>query len=234
MELYDKLIKEIFDAAGECRGFDHAPSKACEMTDAGTLILLKEAAFEFGAQPLPAINAVLFTDDENISDRVLLKGTDIAGTTSDAPYARITVISLNADKMPDDDGLYKKLKDIEFAKYHVHPAGCLLRQSPESGREQLRVSKNAVKSGLSLENIGCGFISEYKKEPLVKAVSVLFITEKNFDYKKLASLSSKARGITDSMNKILEGLEISCDTCELKTICDEVEGLRKLHFGKDK
>ncbi len=234
MEIYDKLIDEIFDLAGDCRSYCFDRSKVCEMTDAGTLILSKETAFEYGAQPLPAINSVLFTDSENITDKVMLIGSDIGEADADLPYARIAVISLDKSEMPDDDSLYKRLKDIEFVKYHVHPAGCLLRQSPESRREQLRIGKAAVRNGLSFENIGCGFIEEYKKDPLVKAVTVIFITEKNFDYKKLCTLSSRAYDITESLNKILEGLEISCDTCELKPICDEVEGLRKLHFGKEK
>ena len=59
MELYDKLIKEIFAAAGKYRSFAYAPEKVCKMTDAGTLILSKETAYEPGAQPLPAVNAVL-------------------------------------------------------------------------------------------------------------------------------------------------------------------------------
>lgn len=234
MELYDKLIKEISDAAGECRSFAYDSEKVCRMTDAGTLILSKETAYELGAQPLPAVNAVLFTTDENIKDEVRLRGKDIGELGADAPYARITVVSLNEKEMPEDDKLYKRLKDIEFVKFHVHPEGCLLRQSPESKREQLRVGKKAVGSGLSLENIGCGFIEEYKKDPLVRAVTVLFITEKDFDYKNISTLASKANAVTESLNKIFEGLEISCDTCELKPICDEVEGLRKIHFGKDK
>lgn len=234
MELYDKLINEIFDAADGSRIFPYAKEKVCKMTDAGTLILSKETAYELGAQPLPAVNAVLFTTDENIKNEIRLTGKDIGEINADAPYARITVVSLNEKELPEDDKLYKRLKDIEFVKYHVHPADCLLRQSPESKREQLRVGKKAVQNGLSLENVGCGFIEEYKKDPLVKAVTVLFLTEKNFDYKNIAALAAKANTVTESLNKIFDGLEISCDTCELKPICDEVEGLRQLHFGKEK
>ena len=234
MELYDRLISDIFAAAGECKTCIYDKSNVCAMTDAGTLILSRETAFEFGAPPLPAINAVLFTTNRDTQDRVLLRGNDIAQPDADTPYARIAVVSLNENEMPDGDSLYKRLKDIEFAKYRVHPEGCLLRQSPESKREQLRVGKKAVQSGLSLMNIGCGFIEEYKKDPLVRAVTVLFVTEKDFDYKNIASLVSKANAVTESLNKIFDGLEISCDTCELKPICDEVEGLRRLHFGKDK
>ena len=36
----------------------------------------------------------------------------------------------------DDEIVYRTLKDIEFAKYHVYPEGYMVRMSPESYREQ--------------------------------------------------------------------------------------------------
>ena len=40
----------------------------------------------------------------------------------------------------------------------------------------------------------------------------------------------KVSGITRSLNTILEGIPTDCDSCGLKEICDEVEGMRELHF----
>ena len=37
---------------------------------------------------------------------------------------------------------------MEFVKYHVFPQGYMMRVSPENGREQVRVSKQAVKRGI--------------------------------------------------------------------------------------
>ena len=37
-----------------------------------------------------------------------------------------------------------------------------------------------------------------------------------------------------SLSKILEGMPTDCGSCNLKAICDEVEGMRELHFGKEK
>lgn len=110
----------------------------------------------------------------------------------------------------------------------------MLRLSPQSKREQIRISKKAVADGLSLKNIGFGFIEQYKKNPAVKAVKIIFITEKDFEYKKLKTMSEKAFKITESLNRIFDGLELDCNSCELKAICDEVEGMKELHFGKEK
>ena len=43
---------------------------------------------------------------------------------------------------------------MEFVKYHVFPQGYMMRVSPENGREQVRVSKQALKRGISFRNIG--------------------------------------------------------------------------------
>ncbi len=234
MELYDKLIAEIFSSLPDRAEYTYSPSEVCALTDSGTLVLSKDSAFEYGGGALPAINSTLFSTDDDISDRVIVCGKDIHDALRDTPYARIAIIRLKKDAVSDDDALYKQLKNIELSKYHVYPAGCLIRLSPKSKREQLRVGKKAVADGLSLKNIGFAFISEYKKNPLVAAVTVLFVTDPGYDYKILSAAAEKANAVTESLNKIMEGLEISCDTCELKTICDEVEGLRQLHFGKER
>jgi hypothetical protein len=46
--------------------------------------------------------------------------------------------------------------------------------------------------------------------------------------------AKKVRDITKTLSKILEGMSTDCHTCNLKEICDEVEGLKELHFGKEK
>ena len=43
--------------------------------------------------------------------------------------------------------------------------------------------------------------------------------------------AKKVHDITMTLSKILEGMPTDCTTCGLKDVCDEVEGLRELHFG---
>ena len=40
--------------------------------------------------------------------------------------------------------------------------------------------------------------------------------------------------ITLTLSKILEGMPTDCNSCNLKPICDEVEGMKELHFGQNK
>ena len=41
----------------------------------------------------------------------------------------------------------------------------------------------------------------------------------------------KASAVTGTLTHILEGLPTDCSICALKDICDEVEGMKELHFG---
>lgn len=234
MEIYDKLIKELTEAVTGSRRFPHEAKAACPQTGSGTLILSKETAYELGAMGYPATGSALFRTGTDAADEVLLLGEDLTEIKEDGPFARFAVVTLDGEKLPADDEVYKLLKDIEFAKYRVFPADCLIRLSPANRREQLRVGKKAVEKGMSLSELGSAFIEEYKKNPAVKAVTVIFVTARNADYKLLEAIAEKANAVTETLNKIFDGLEISCDTCELKPICDEVEGLRELHFGKEK
>lgn len=234
MNFYDNLIEETMLLVKGEKTFRYKAAEACKTGEKGALILSRESAFELGGSALPAVGMTLFCTESDVCDEVILLGKDIGEITADTPYARIAVISLDESKLPGEDDIYKALKDIEFARYHFYPEACLLRLSPGSKREQLRISKKAVSNGLSLKNIGFGFIEAYKKNPAVKAVRIIFITEKDFEYKKLKAMSEKANKITESLNKIFEGLEVSCSTCEMKPLCDEVEGMKELHFKKEK
>ncbi|MFQ7549616.1 MAG: hypothetical protein ACLRMZ_04040 [Blautia marasmi] len=61
-------------------------------------------------------------------------------------------------------------------------------------------------------------------------MQVLFITGDTVDFKALDQLAKKNKMITKALNKIMEKADKECSTCGLKEICDEVEGLRKMHF----
>ena len=135
---------------------------------------------------------------------------------------------------PDNDAYkYAAIRNIEFVKYHVFPDGYMMRVSPESSREQIRVSKKAIKKGISFYKVGCDFIRQYKKNPNITNVRVIFIT-KNVDFKTLHDTAKKIDDVTKTMNTILEGMpeDLDCASCSFKPVCDEVEGLKELHFGK--
>ena len=52
---------------------------------------------------------------------------------------------------------------------------------------------------------------------------------KDFPYDKLAQYASSMEDITKSLDKIFNNLVMDCRSCNLKPVCDEVEGMRELH-----
>ena len=234
MELYNALIKETkaLLAQGSPKSWPYNPARTWTDIGSSELVLQKDAAYELGASGKGSANYVLFTSSPELvdKDQVLLYGQDLREIKGDVDFARIVLLRVGVLD-DDDEQVYRILKDIEFAKYHVYPEGYMVRMSPESYREQVRVSKQAVRKGISFEAIGNSYIQAYKKDPNVLNATVIFLTAPVFDYKAMKDNAKKAHDITDTLTHILEGLSTDCSVCALKDICDEVEGMKELHFG---
>ena len=234
MELYNSLIKESNSLLekGSPRVWEYRPGDAWKDIGSSELVLQKDAAFELGAMGKGSANYVLFTSSPELvdKDQILLYGADLGEIKGEVDFARIVLLRVGLID-GDDEAVYRTLKDIEFAKYHVYPEGYMVRMSPESYREQVRVSKQALKKGISFKNIGANYITAYKKAPNVLNATVIFVTAPGYDYGAMKKLAKKANDVTGTLTHILEGLPTDCSVCALKDICDEVEGMKELHFG---
>ena len=234
MELFNGLIRETLGLLekGSPRTWDYRPGDEWRDLGQSELVLQKDAAFELGASGRGSANYVLFTSNSEYvgGDRVLLYGQDLKDIRGDVDFARIVLLRVG---VLDDDNeqVYRVLKDIEFAKYHVYPEGYMVRMSPENYREQVRVSRQAIRRGISFRAIGASYIKAYKKDPNVLNATVIFLTAPGFDYKAMKDIAKKASDATNTLTHILEGLSTDCSVCALKDVCDEIEGMKELHFG---
>ncbi|MCI6488412.1 MAG: carbon monoxide dehydrogenase [Clostridiales bacterium] len=217
---------------GRPRVWEYRPGDAWKDIGSSELVLQKDAAYELGAMGKGSANYVLFTSSPELvdKDQILLYGADLGEIKGEVDFARIVLLRVGLID-GDDEAVYRTLKDIEFAKYHVYPEGYMVRMSPESYREQVRVSKQALKKGVSFKNIGANYITAYKKDPNVLNATVIFVTAPGYDYGAMKKLAKKANDVTGTLTHILEGLPTDCSVCALKDICDEVEGMKELHFG---
>ena len=234
MELYNSLIN---DTRAQLEGlsakvWNYAPADCWADTGASELVLQRDAAYEMGALGKGSANYVLFTSSSELvdKDQVILYGPDMGQIKGDCDFARIVLLRVGVLD-DDDEAVYRTLKDIEFAKYHVYPEGYMVRMSPESSREQIRVSKKALAKGISFRSVGASYVAEYKKDANVLNATVIFITDPRADYASLQAAAKKASTVTGTLTHILEGLPTDCSICALKDICDEVEGMKELHFG---
>lgn len=234
MELYNSLISETSQLLGglSYRQWDHASAEAWRDSGISELVLQKNAAFELGAQGRGSANYVLFTSDPKIvsKDQIMLYGRDLGEIKGDVDFARIVLLRVGTLD-DEDEHVYRTLKDMEYAKYHVFPEGYMVRMSPESYREQVRVSREAVKRGISFRSVGSDYINAYKKNLNVLNAAVIFVTDPGADYAAMQKLAKKANDITGTLTHIFEGLPTDCSVCALKDVCDEVEGMKELHFG---
>ena len=234
MELFNPLINDTRSAleAFAGRSWPYSPAYCWKDVGSSELVLQRDAAFELGARGRGSANYVLFTSSPELvpADRIVLYGPDLKDIKGDCDFARIVLLRIGMID-GDDENVYRVLKDIEFAKYHVFPEGYMVRISPESFREQVRVSRDALKRGIGFKALGTSYIREYKKDPNVISAEVIFITDPSVDYRNLQELAKKSTAAIGTLTHILEGLPTDCTVCALKDICDEVEGMKELHFG---
>ena len=93
----------------------------------------------------------------------------------------------------------------------------------------MRVSKSAIKNGLTFEKLGDTTIANYLSKDVVKNVTVIFVADEDELFEDITAFASRTSDILDAFNHILDNVLVDCAHCNLKQICDEVEGMREMH-----
>lgn len=224
MNFFDNLIDDFYGSVSSFGHKDYPYSIKNKWQDLGQneLVMQRESAYE-----LDGIGFNLITS-KNIENKITVIGDDLGQISENRKFARVSVISI--DDVDDDQKAYDLIRKIEYVKYHFFPKGYMIRTSSRSHKEVIRLSKSALNQNITFEKIGNLLIDKYKKNPSVKAVHLFFITNKSIDYKMLEALAVKNHSITETLNHIMNNVNFDCSSCNLKPICDEVEGMRELHF----
>lgn len=224
MEFFDSLISEVSALADTSQKATYAYNKDDMWPDIGysQVILQRDTAFE-----LEGVGFNLVTSSQ-IDDGMVVVGRELDNISNNRKFARICLVQI--EKSDDEQEYYKVIKKADYVKYHFFPEGYMIRTTSRSHKESVRVAKSALKKGVSFEKVGNLLINKYKEHPKVKAVKVFFITDENADFKALESMAQKTTAITETLNHIMNNVTFDCDSCNLKPICDEVEGMKELHF----
>lgn len=235
MKLYDEAIKSIL---GDLDGLQvkklNFENSSWEDVGEHNLILRGDMAYELGGQTFPAVSGMAITCDANIVDKdeVLLIGPDLNEIKADAPYARIALVKVNEQSLGDGNDLYNAVRKIEYVRYHVNPKGYMVRISASNGREPVRVAKDAIDEGMTFAEVGNCYLKTYHENKNIDAVKLIFITLPDFDYNSLSEKAKQLEAITGTIDHIFKNIMMDCGSCGLKQVCDEVEGLRELHFSQ--
>ena len=232
MNVYDNVIRDTRKALSgyTARELPVNHGKSWPMLEENEFLLRRDVAFELGMRTKPGTCYNASTSDSNLvgKDRILLYGKDIPEIKEDTVFSRITF--LNVDNIKDPNKAYQSIKRLEFARFKIIPEGYMILSSSMENRENVRVSKEAVKNGLDFSTIGNIIIDRYKNEFDVNNVEVIFITEELQEIKQLQRECEKVDEITNAFDHILKDVILDCDLCPLHPICDDVEELRQLHF----
>ncbi len=224
MDFFNSLIESTNSLLNHLprKAHEYNQYNACEDLGYNQIILQRDTAFELSGTGFNLVTS------NKIDDGIIVVGKDLNELKADCRFARISLIQI-ADT-EDEQKAYNLIRKIEYVKYHYFPDGYMIRTSSRAHKEAVRVSKKAIKGGISFERVGNLLISKYKENPSVKAVKVIFVTAEDADFKALAQLAEKNNQITETLNHIMNNVNFDCSTCNLKPICDEVEGMKELHF----
>ena len=240
MEIYNQIIRDVAGLTGKSapQCYRYNPSRAWEDAGAFELIMARDAAYELGGDNKPAVNFTCVTTSPELVDEdgIFVYGQGLGSIRESTPFARVTLLRVGDIESDDDDTeqAFRAIQNMDFVKYRVFPKGYMIRTSSENHREQIRISKEAIRKGISFERVGNSFLRQYKRDANIISAKVLFITAPDADYAGLQKAAQQVGKITMSLTKIMEGMSTDCTTCMLKPICDEVEGMKELHFGKEK
>ncbi|MBQ8028318.1 MAG: hypothetical protein IJ262_02795 [Clostridia bacterium] len=218
--LIEKTLKEISDFSSE----EYAYSEKDSWQDIGVnqVILQRDTLCE-----LDGVGFNLVTS-KPVKDKITVIGPDLQKIKSNCSFARVSVIEIDSEE--DEQAAYNLIRKIEYTKYHTFPEGYMIRTSSKGSKEVVRVAKSACKNKISFQKVGSLFIKKYKENPAVKGVNIIFITDPKADFGYFEKAAEKNHDITETLNHAINNLNFDCNTCKLKPVCDEVEGMKELHF----
>ena len=226
MKLYNNLINEIKSALNDVKSLPKG-NKALKTSDKNSVIFLSDTAFELGANQKPCVSSLAVTSDIEFSNSVYLLGQDLNEIKADSPFGKFVFVQI--EDFDDEQNTFNKIKELEALRYHLNIDGFMTRASALNMREQIRVSKKVIKANASFADYGDTLLKEYLKFPYVKSAEIYFVTDFN-DFEKLNSVAKKISQTTSALNHIFDNVMFDCSTCNLKEICDEVDGLKELHL----
>ena len=236
MKLYDPIISNILTLCEQASS-RKLPVCHVDWPDLGkeNLIFRQDMAYELGGggDRFFALGATAVTDDPALvrEDEIVLIGKDLPEITADTSYARIALVRVAPDTLGEGNALYNAVKQMEYVRYHVNPEGFMTRVSLMNGTESARVSKKALEKGLTFTQVGNLMLRQFHKNARIVSVKLIFITDPCFPFSALKAAVRETEKITRAIDHILKSGMTDCDRCSLQKVCEEVEGMKALHFS---
>ncbi len=225
MDFFESLIEETRKLLSKLVKKEYPLCSPWEDVGRNTLVLKRDEAFE-----LDGTGFNLVTSNPIGESGVTVIGSDLKDIKSERRFARISLIQ--TVEFEDEQSAYNAIRKVEYSKYHYFPEGFMLRTVSTSHKEAARVTKKALEKGISFQKVGSLLASKYLENENVVAARIFYVTDSSADFDSLEKIAERNYEITEALNHIMKDLPLDCSACRLKPICDEVEGMRELHFSK--
>lgn len=193
------------------------------------IILNNETAIELGHPSTESLAFLLWTESVGkINDnQITIVGPDIDRINEERiPFGKIVLVKIHGF---ENDNAYKRFEQMDHLKFRSELDGYMLRSVPQDLKEWSRVSKKALKSGLSLRIMGNELIRDLKKLDFVDEAEIVFITSSKEDIRRFKPIAETTGKAIQAMNKMFVDLEYDCEHCGFKDVCNEIEGMKEMH-----
>ena len=192
-----------------------------------------DTSVELGPPELPSILMTLITDNPgSVQDGLInLMGPDIDDLAGrKAPLAKIFFIE--ASGLAEED-LWDFYLGVNLARLDVSLWGYMTRASSGMRLEWCRISRDALKKGLSIAHIGAGEIACVKKLPSVTAVEMAFLTGSREDCSAFAEAAFRVDRLASALCKLSKEILHDCETCRFPDLCSTLPGLMRLRERRE-
>ena len=245
MDIFDNCIREVrawFQQkkdAGKARSYEAAASSSIDNSKGGAkgpnIIFREDMALELGHPSVGSCAAVLATREASLVEggRITLVGPDLGETTEQRlSFAQIAVSHCESSPEETSPTMDRILHTSALID------GYMLRSMPNM--IWARVSKDAMRSGFSLRDLGSILVGSLNSKCQgVIGSDIFFVTTGREDIEELNAIVNPAR---EKLRKIQafgrnEDGSYECDTsldctvCPEKPVCDTIRDVIKIRKG---
>ena len=227
MDIFDSLIKDTLNVLDN---YSMVPldEKAApwDILDKNIYLFDKETAFELGGYPKESVNMLIQSSNSFLNGFYVIGDEKLINKEKHLSFGKIVLLKI---KDIESDKIYDFTQDVLLKDAKSHFKDVMTRASSKHYYINYKVSKNALKQGFSFASIAQAIKKQFMQIDAVEDVSVVFIVGDSNIYKELLPIVEKAKEVTLTLNHIFDGVDMDCHACNMNDICNEVQGLRKLH-----
>lgn len=232
MELFENIfdiLKNYINAqSNKISFFDYDENVDWEKDKKTGIVMGNDTAIELGHPSKESVYFLTWTEKSDyVNDgRITLIGKDINDIKKGkCSFGEIILVKGHGF---NEENVFDRYMEMDILKRKLKLKGYMIRAIPQKMREWSRISKNAVKKGLSFKILGNEIIKKYKELEYIDDVEIIFIASQKEELKNLKPIGEKVTKTIQAMNKMFENLQYDCEVCEFQDVCNEMSELRQL------